>query len=128
MTKWLVLGIVAVLVSACGPRQVEGPTPFQPAGVYEFTTVVAGDRVTGTIEIDGQPGAYGAAVTSTMAPGAARARSVAVDRQTITIHVSMDSPMGYMPVVIRFEVDGRQLTGEWSAGGEWGSFTGVRRG
>lgn len=127
MTKWICFGVVAVLAAACGPRQVEGPVPFQPTGVYEFTTVAMGDRVTGTIEIGGEPGAYRAAVRSTIAPGVARARSVTVDGETVTIHVNMDSPMGYVPVMLRFTVDGDRISGNWSANGDWGSFTGVRR-
>ncbi len=127
MQKWFSLSLAVALLAGCATLGSPGPAPFQPAGTYDFTADVMGDLVTGTIRIEGAPGDYRAVLTSTMAPGEARARSVRVEDQTITIHLDMDSPMGFVPVQLEYTVDDDRFTGTWSAMGDWGTFRGQRR-
>ena len=97
------------------------PVAIDPAGVYEFSTIVDGQTVTGTLTITGAPGAYTGKIVTNMFPEIP-VTGAKVEEKTVIATGSM--PDGEL--TIRMVMDGNQFTGRWELGGETGEFNGKK--
>jgi hypothetical protein len=135
--KRTTLAAVALL-AACAPAGPDapapGPTPapaapamaaaLNPVGVYEFTALGGGEEVArGTIEITGQPGAYGGRIHVEDEGEEAAITSVTVDGQQMTMTAA--TPDG--PITITVTFTGDTFLGRWSMDDESGDIRGRRR-
>ena len=106
------------------PRTTPPPTPAATAaGVYDFSTVVQGQEVTGTVTITGSPGSYGGSIVTTATPEIP-IKSVTMEGQSIT--VTADTPDG--EVVFQMAMEGMDFSGSWSYAGMAGTMRGRKRG
>ena len=94
---------------------------LDPAGTYEFSTVVDGQAVTGTMTITGAPGAYTGKIVTNMFPEIP-VIGAKVEEKTVIATASM--PDGEL--TIRMLMDGHQFTGRWELAGETGEFNGKK--
>jgi hypothetical protein len=126
-----------VLLAACAPAATSagGPTPaptappavataaaVNPVGTFEFTTSVNGDMVTGSIEVTGNPGAYGGTIRTSATPDIP-VRGVTVNGQQMV--VTADTPDGELGLTLNF--NGNNFSGGWTLGGGSGEMRGQRR-
>jgi hypothetical protein len=129
---------ILALTTACAHSPQAAPRPTAPApaaspsvtpaaaldpvGVYDFSTMIEGDQVTGTITITGSPGAYGGTISSSATPDMP-IRSVTVSDSTITVTADTDNG----ELVSRFTLTGQDLSGEWTVGDMSGTTKGRKR-
>ena len=105
------------------PTPAPTPTPTSAAGLYDFTTVVQGDQVTGTITIVADGDRYSGTIATSATPEIPIS-SVTMEGQVIT--VTATSPDG--EVVMQLTMQGQEFTGTWSYAGQSGTMTGRKRG
>jgi hypothetical protein len=126
------------LLAACAPAAEPGaPAPdptaapaapataaaLNPVGVYEFTASQNDEVVaTGTIEITGQPGAYGGRIRVEDEGEEAPITSVTVNGQQMTVNAQ--TPDGPMAITVTFT--GNTFVGHWSADDDRGEIRGQR--
>ena len=128
----LVSGIIFAACSGPGssgslpapPPEPEPPAEptFNPVGVYDFTTAVEGQTVTGTLTLSGAPGAYSGSMTSDI--GGMTVRNISVDGMEVSFVGDMPEATVYFVLV--FE-DESSFSGEWDAEGMVGYLTGTKR-
>jgi hypothetical protein len=94
---------------------------IDPVGAYEFSTVVDGQSVTGTLTIAGAPGSYTGKIVTNMFPEIP-VIGARVEEKTVIATATM--PDGEL--TIRMLMDGNQFTGRWELGGETGEFNGKK--
>jgi hypothetical protein len=119
--------LAVILVAACAskpaaPPPPPKPVPLDPVGSYEFTTLVQGQTVTGTIYITGTPGAYSGRVVTNMFPEIPIV-SASVEENKIII------AKGTMPdgeLTFRMVMDGQNFNGTWLLGTDSGEFNGKK--
>lgn len=127
------------LLAACAPTAEPGtpapdPTPapaapataaaLNPVGTYEFNAFAGSEEVArGTIEITGQPGAYGGRIRVQDEEEAA-ITNVTVDGQRLTVHAA-ETPDGPLTIIVTFTGD--TFVGRWSLNDESGEIRGQRR-
>lgn len=116
------LAVVLLLLAAACASAPPGPPPFDPVGVFEFQTTVNGGPVTGSVEVTGQPDAYGGTIRTSATPDLPIA-GVAVDGNVLV--VTGDTPDGV--VTLRMTFTGDDFTGRWELAGDGGTLTGRRR-
>jgi hypothetical protein len=133
--KMLTLAPLALLLAACAsspspapaPAPVvivaPKPAPLDPAGSYEFTTVVDGQTVTGTMDIAGTPGAYTGKILTNLFPEIPIV-GAAVEGNAINVRASM--PDGELAIHMVFEA-GPDFKGNWALGGDTGDFNGKKK-
>lgn len=98
------------------------PAVMDPTGSYEFSTVVDGQTVTGTLFINGTTGAYtGRIVTSTFPE--IPVTGATVNGKTVDIKGSM--PDGELAITITMEAD-NTFKGKWVLGADTGEFNGKK--
>ena len=97
------------------------PVVIDPVGAYEFSTIVDGQTVTGTLTIAGAPGAYNGKITTNMFPEIPVV-GARVEEKTVIATATM--PDGEL--TIRMVMDGNQFTGRWELGGETGEINGKK--
>lgn len=127
----------ALSLAACStaPAGDTGPAPsggttsgttssaaVNPVGRYEFSTVVSGQPVTGTIEIAGAPSAYTGQITTSITPPLP-VSGASVNGREIT--VTANTPDGPLTFRMNF-TDNTAFTGGWELAGDSGSLTGRR--
>jgi len=139
MKTWQIAPVV-VLLAACASSQQTAPatatavgatpaatTPaaapaaVNPVGAYEFSTVVDGQSVTGTLYITGTPGAYAGRIVTNAFP------EFPVTGATVTgqaVDVKASLPDGEL--AIHFVMDGMNFTGKWTMGSADGDFNGKK--
>ena len=108
------------------PRTTPPPAPTPAAtaaGIYDFSTNVQGQEVTGTVTITGSPGSYGGSIVTTATPEIP-IKSVTMEGQAIT--VTADTPDG--EVVFQMTMEGMDFSGSWSYAGQSGTMRGRKRG
>ena len=105
------------------PTPAPTPAPTSAAGLYDFTTVVQGDQVTGTITIVADGDRYSGTIATSATPEIPIC-SVTMEGQVIT--VTATSPDG--EVVMQLTMQGQEFTGTWSYAGQSGTMTGRKRG
>ncbi len=125
MTRLLTNRHVAILFlasmgSACASAP-SGPPPFDPVGTYEYSAAVEGMTATGSMTIEGSPGAYRGTITSHMFP-TLRIRSVTVTEQVVTIAAS--GPEG--PLTLEFTMTDGTFDGSWTLADMSGRFSGTK--
>ena len=125
------------LLAACTPTAAPpaDPTPapaavpapaaaVNPVGVYEFTAFQNDEQVAaGTIEITGQPGAYGGRIHVEDEGEEAAITSVTVNGPEMTLNAA--TPDGTMTITMTFTGDTFQ--GRWTLNDESGDIRGRRR-
>jgi hypothetical protein len=119
--KRLLAAVLLLLAAACASTP-PGPPPFNPVGVFEFETTVNGGPVTGSVEVTGQPDAYGGTVRTSVTPDLPIA-GLAVEGNLMV--VTADTPDGV--VTLRMSFTGNDFTGRWELAGDSGPLTGSRR-
>ncbi len=114
--------LAATTLAACasGPS---GPPPYDPAGTFEFTAVVEGQSITGTMTIEADAEGYTGILRAASVPmPPAPISAVEVVDQTVTIHA--DGPEG--PLIIALTVTETGLEGTWAMGEGTGTFSATR--
>jgi hypothetical protein len=124
----------ALLFAACAsaqtpPAQTTAPAPevkaavaaIDPVGSYEFSTVVDGQTVTGTIHIEGAPAAYKGRIITSAFPEIPIV-GAAVENNVIVARGSM--PDGEL--VIRMAMEGANFKGNWALGSGSGEIAGKK--
>ena len=109
--------------TAGAPQPVVQPTSaiVDPVGTYEFTTVVDGQTVTGTMHVEGTPGNYrGRILTSAFGEIAIVGASV----ETNILNLRANMPDGEL--AIRMVMEGANFKGNWSVGGQSGDISGKK--
>ena len=122
MTIRLLAVTLATTLVACasGPS---GPPPYDPVGSYEFTAMVEGQNITGTMTIEADEDGYTGILRAASVPmPPAPISAVEVVDQTVTIHA--DGPEG--PLIIALTVTETGLEGTWAMGEGTGTFTATR--
>lgn len=127
---------LALLLGACASSQSSAPAPaapvvvqvavapprLDPAGAYEFSTVVNGQATTGTMEMTGTPGAYTGKILTNMFPEIPIVSAV-VEGDAINVKANM--PDGEL--LIHMVFTGRDFKGNWMLGGQTGEFNGKKK-
>lgn len=94
-----------------------------PIGVYDFTTVVDGQTVSGTLHIEGAPGNYKGRIVTAVFPEIPIV-GASVEKNVITARGSM--PDGEL--TLRMVMEGpTDFKGNWALGGGGGEVTGKKR-
>jgi hypothetical protein len=94
---------------------------LDPVGSYEFTTVVDGQTVTGTMHIEGTPGAYKGRIITTVFP---EIPVVGATVESNIINVKASMPDGEL--IISMMMDGMNFKGNWALGSDSGEFNGKK--
>ena len=118
---WAGLLAGAVLVAGCASAPAQ-PRAVDPVGVFDFSTAVEGQAVTGTLEISRSNDVLGGTL-STSVTEPIPVRAVTVEGQQMT--VLADTPDGPVSMILTFA--GNEFTGSWTYAGMSGTLTGVRR-
>lgn len=139
--KTCTVAVLAISLGACAstatqtaavdpvrPSAVVQPPPPPPApafeipGAYEFTTVVEGQTVTGTMFVTAgaTAGMYGGRITTNMFPEIP-VTGASSSGQSVTVKASM--PDGG-ELTITIVMDGANFRGKWELGGDSGEFNG----
>jgi hypothetical protein len=135
--KMLRMTPLALLFAACAssqqpPAQVttasqqpaatrQSTAAVDPAGSYEFTTVVDGQTVTGTMHIEGGPGAYKGRILTSVFP---EIPIVGASVESNIINVKASMPDGEL--TLRMVMDGMNFKGNWALGSDSGEFNGKK--
>jgi hypothetical protein len=125
--KRMIAAALLLFVAACAPAPIASPPPLpppaalNPVGVFEFTTAVDGNEVRGSVEVTGQPGAYGGTVRTSITPDIP-VTGVTVTGQTLLVAAS--TPDG--PLTFALTFNGDAFTGRWELNGDGGDVTGHR--
>lgn len=107
-------------ITAAGPLLAQD---VDPVGTYEFTTMVEGQTVGGTVEITGTTGAWSAQI---YAEGQGEIPLAAVEVNGSIITLSTEIPeVGEL--LVELTMDGEEFTGVWSLGFDGGELTGRRK-
>jgi hypothetical protein len=123
---------IMLLLGACASSQQNAAGPAQaatttttavnPVGVYEFTTTVDGQSVTGTLHIEGTPGAYKGRIVTTVFPEIPVVGALVENNNVINVKASM--PDGEL--VLRMVMEGTNFKGNWTLGADGGEFNGKK--
>jgi hypothetical protein len=128
---------VVLLLGACASSQQPAATtntaPAQPAaskqataaldpvGAYEFSTVVDGQTVTGTLHVEGTPGNYKGRIVTSVFP---EIPVVGASVEANVINVKGSMPDGELN--IRMVMEGMNFKGNWTLGSDGGEFNGKK--
>ena len=130
MKNYRVASLV-LLAAACAssPAPVATTAPTQPVpstsaavdpvGTYEFSTIIDGQTLTGTVHIEGAPLNYRGRVVTKVFPDMP-ITSVSVAANVISFVASM----GGDDVLVRMVMDGSNFQGSWQAGPDSGDISG----
>lgn len=119
-----VAALLAVAIAASARAQTPAPTPaVDPVGVFEYTTSVQGQTVTGTITIAKTETGLGGKILSDAMPEIP-IKAVTVEGKKLTIQAEI--PDGALTITIEFE-DANKFAGNWTLGGEGGAISGKRK-
>ncbi len=125
---------VALLLGACAssqqpqtatvasgpPAAAQTPAPaLDPAGSYEFSTMVDGQSVTGTMHVEGAPGAYKGRIVTTVFPEIP-ITSASTEGNVVTLTGAL--PEGDLK--IRMTMEGSNFKGTWAIGPDSGEISG----
>ena len=130
MKKWTLLSAM-LLLGACASSQTAATDTAQPTvvaravnpvGAYEFATKVDGQTVTGTLHIEGTPGAYKGRIVTSMFPEIPVTGATVENGNTITVKAVM--PDGEL--TLRMVMEGMNFKGNWALGADGGEFNGKK--
>jgi hypothetical protein len=134
--KTLRLTPFVLLLGACAssqPAAQTGTAPTQPTatqqatavadpvGSYEFTTVVDGQTVTGTMHIEGVPGNYKGRILTSVFP---EIPVIGASAEANVINVKGSMPDGELN--LRMVMEGTNFKGNWTLGADGGEFNGKK--
>jgi hypothetical protein len=94
---------------------------LDPVGSYEFTTVVDGQTVTGTLHVEGAPGNYKGRILTSVFP---EIPVVGASVEANVVNVKASMPDGELN--IRMVMDGMNFKGNWTLGSDGGEFNGKK--
>lgn len=99
------------------------PAPLRnPAGMYDFTTEVQGQAVSGTVEITGTEGNYAGWIrTSISEPIPVQSVTISMDTMTVVAQAP-DAP-----VTMIFTFEGNAFVADWEYAGQVGVARGSKR-
>jgi hypothetical protein len=104
------------------PTAVQQTTAvINPVGAYEFTTVVDGQTVTGTMHVEGTPGNYKGRIVTSVFPEIPIV-GASVESNIVNLKASM--PDGEL--AIRMVMEGANFKGNWTLGSDSGEMTGKK--
>lgn len=127
---------VVLLLGACASSQQPAASttaPTQPAatrqatavldpvGAYEFSTVVDGQTVTGTMHVEGTPGNYKGRIITSVFP---EIPVVGASVEANVVNVKASMPDGELN--IRMVMEGSNFKGNWTLGSDGGEFNGKK--
>ena len=92
-----------------------------PVGNYEFSTVVDGQTVTGTMHVEGTPGAYKGRIITSVFP---EIPIIGASVETNILNLRASMPDGEL--AIRVVMEGNNFKGNWSLGGGSGEISGKK--
>ena len=104
------------------PQVATKATAVNPVGAYEFTTTVDGQTVTGTLHIEGAPGAYKGRIITTVFPEIPVVGATVENNNVVNVKASM--PDGEL--VLRMVMEGMNFKGNWTLGADGGEFNGKK--
>lgn len=109
--------------AACTSGGPGVPAPLRsPAGIYDFTTDVQGQTISGTVEITGTEGNYAGWVRTTITEPIP-IRSVTVTQDTMTVVAQAPDA----PVTMIFTFQGNDFVADWEYAGQAGVARGSKR-
>lgn len=111
--------------TAAAPAQaaaVKQAAAVDPVGAYEFTTTVDGQTVTGTMHIEGTPGAYKGRIITTVFPEIPVVGATVESNNVVVAKASM--PDGEL--TLRMVMEGMNFKGNWTLGADGGEFNGKK--
>lgn len=121
-----------LLLGACASAQqtaTTGSAPqataqaaVNPVGAYEFTTTVDGQTVTGTLHIEGTPGAYKGRILTSVFPEIPVVGATVENNNVINVKANM--PDGEL--TLRMVMEGMNFKGNWTLGADGGEFNGKK--
>jgi hypothetical protein len=94
---------------------------IDPVGAYEFTTVVDGQTVAGTMHVEGTPGNYKGRIVTSVFPEIPIV-GASVESNIVNLKASM--PDGEL--AIRMVMEGANFKGNWTLGSDSGEMTGKK--
>jgi hypothetical protein len=98
----------------------QAPAPaLDPVGSYEFSTIVDGQTVTGTMHVEGTAGSYKGRIVTSVFPEIP-ITAASTEGNTLILKGSM--PDG--DLIIRMAMTGADFKGNWSLGAESGEISG----
>ncbi len=123
MKRFLAFVAVGIVCGACAASPPPPPPEpvLDPVGVYDYSTMVQGMEMRGTVTITEEDGVLAGTVTSDM--GTIILSNFAIDGMELTC-------VGDMPdasVLFLLVFEGDDFTGEWDADGMSGTITGTKR-
>jgi hypothetical protein len=101
------LCLLAFVVAGCATSGAAN-NDLDPLGIYDFTTVVQGEQITGSFRIERTEGEYRGSLMASGLPAMSILR-VTVDGQWLTIQ----SNTGTNPLELELAFVGDTFTGEW---------------
>lgn len=110
---------VIMLLAACASYGASAA--INPVGSYEFTTLVEGQSVTGTMHIDGTPGNYQGRIITDLFPE--------ISITDASVHSSIVNIKANMPdgeLAIRLVMNGADFKGSWTLRDGSGEFNGKK--
>ena len=133
--RWLGAGLLlwAAMASSQQPAATTATAPVQPAatrqatavldpvGAYEFSTVVDGQTVTGTLHVEGTPGNYKGRIITSVFP---EIPVVGASVEANVVNVKASMPDGELN--IRMVMEGANFKGNWTLGSDGGEFNGKK--
>ncbi len=94
---------------------------IDPVGAYEFSTVVDGQTVTGTLHIEGTAGNYKGRILTSVFP---EIPVVGASVEANVVNVKASMPDGELN--LRMVMEGANFKGNWTLGADGGEFNGKK--
>lgn len=102
--------------------QATAQAAVNPVGAYEFTTTVDGQTVTGTLHIEGTPGAYKGRILTSVFPEIPVVGATVENNNVVNVKANM--PDGEL--TLRMVMEGMNFKGNWTLGADGGEFNGKK--
>ena len=103
-------------------QQATAQAAVDPVGAYEFATTVDGQTVTGTLHIEGAPGAYKGRILTSVFPEIPVVGATVENNNVINVKANM--PDGEL--TLRMVMEGMNFKGNWTLGADGGEFNGKK--
>ena len=103
------------------PAATRQSAVIDPAGSYEFTTVVDGQTINGTMHIEGTAGNYKGRILTSVFPEIP-VTGASVETNVVSVKASM--PDGEL--TLRMVMEGMNFKGNWTLGSDGGEFNGKK--
>jgi hypothetical protein len=115
--------IAAATTAACASGGPEVPAPLRnPTGMYDFTTELEGQTITGTVEITGTEGAYTGWVSTDVTEPIPVTSVTVVENEMTVLAQAPDAP-----VTMVFTFTGNDFVADWEYAGQVGVARGSKR-